>query len=338
VSTPASFPELVRRARARLGYDLQTTARGAGCSESYVSLIEADKRLPSEELAVRLARTLQIDPTDALLALMRSRLPAPVRQLLDPGTLVRDATAQFAISRHFLASHCNARVATITSRLAIEWSGDAVLSHRLEGIEPVAGRPPIKEIVLREPLPAGSAAEVVNQNHKPRILAAPRGLHFEYEGHLAGASYQHVLTFPAGFRAGAGTGAVLSFETRIEVKRGFDMDLQATAAGRGGASGRNHPLSWSFPRYLPLPADRLVVEVSFPAGYRPDGLRPIAWIGDGPIDDVADNLIDSGVCRSHTFAVEGETATLAVDEPLVHYSYGVIWRPMERAAAIDARR
>ena len=54
-ATP-SFPDLVHRARVALGYDLQTTAKGAGCSESYVSLIEADKRLPSEELENRFAK------------------------------------------------------------------------------------------------------------------------------------------------------------------------------------------------------------------------------------------------------------------------------------------
>jgi transcriptional regulator with XRE-family HTH domain len=58
----SSFGAMVRLARARLGVTLAYVSQRAGCSTSFVSDVEHDRRSVSPAVAVRLAKALSHSP------------------------------------------------------------------------------------------------------------------------------------------------------------------------------------------------------------------------------------------------------------------------------------
>lgn len=73
-----SLGETVRHRRTQLGMGIRLIAERVGTSHSYISYIEADKRIPSEEILHKLAEQLAL-PFD-LLRLQAGKLPAELEQ------------------------------------------------------------------------------------------------------------------------------------------------------------------------------------------------------------------------------------------------------------------
>ncbi len=99
--TPSSLGEYIRQARVRSGIRLRELAAKLAITPSYLSDIENDRRIPSQEVLEGIARQLGLD-LDELMA-RAGRLDREVRQYLmrSPG-----AVRLFRrIARHHLDEH-----------------------------------------------------------------------------------------------------------------------------------------------------------------------------------------------------------------------------------------
>lgn len=81
------FGDLIRAARARAGLSqgllaqrLVTSKRPEGVWSTYIGQIEKGEKLPSEELCLKLAEVLELEPVEVLLAAYRDRADTPEAQ------------------------------------------------------------------------------------------------------------------------------------------------------------------------------------------------------------------------------------------------------------------
>jgi transcriptional regulator with XRE-family HTH domain len=97
---PLPLNELLRGGRSRLGLtqgrlagEIKTTQKPHGLWVTYISQIERGEKVPSDEVCLQLARVLELDPVDVLLAAQEARTQVePARALIRNARILSQAT------------------------------------------------------------------------------------------------------------------------------------------------------------------------------------------------------------------------------------------------------
>ena len=79
-------------------------------------------------------------------------------------------------------------------------------------------------------------------------------------------------------------------------------------------------------------------ELRFPEGCQPSDLSVWSWLGNGPLEAAADNLIHRQSCQMHEVVRRDDAVELTVHQPLPLYSYALVWTPLDRVDRLDAVR
>ena len=89
VADGARLGEFLKSARLRRGLTLRELAEDSAVSATFLSRVERNDALPSDELVVKLAKRLGVDASAALLRLLRERVPPEARDLVPLPDMLR---------------------------------------------------------------------------------------------------------------------------------------------------------------------------------------------------------------------------------------------------------
>ena len=99
------FSEMMRSARAALGWSLTQLSSEVGFHPSYLSLVERGQRQLDEKGILRVAKALKLDVQAALIAALRERLPEAERQVLPDSLAANEEDARLQAVRRFQRDH-----------------------------------------------------------------------------------------------------------------------------------------------------------------------------------------------------------------------------------------
>jgi len=328
--------DLVRERRRAAGLTLEEVAVVVGCTSSHLSLVERGKRQMDEAGVVRLATPLGIEPSVALLASLRSRLPEELRHLVSTPGRASDSGAVHQVVRGLQAEHHEFSVEEIEFSGCVDWDGNARVTRHYRGVRPNAAGRPVWEISFRDRRVGKSPAS--DGYAKFAVEEEPASLDYELESETQGEWAVNRLVFPTGWRAGlARSSDRFSFTTESFVPRVFCLDPSAEPKAPPARTLRS-PFLGAFTFHIPYLARTLTVNFAFPVGYAPaKWSEPWAWSGTTPFIEVARNLAQDGVARSITMTAERHLGELRAEEPLVGYSFALVWTPADRQRYLEAR-
>jgi transcriptional regulator with XRE-family HTH domain len=326
----------MKEQRAVRGLTFAQLAAEVGYHPSYLSLVERGLRMVDEEGVVRLAQALELDPTVALLAALRERLPENLRSLV-PTTIDNPSLETLhGAARQLQAGHFDYEVETLRVNASCDWDGNVRLLRTYEGCRPNASGRPVWEVSFREQLvgaEAGGGADLP----KFDVRQAPANLDFQVSSGADGGWRIHRIFFPRGWRRSPHPRED-SFSFAFEVRQPDALVLDAsTAVQRAGHEGLQNPLQSSLSFHVPYFVRHLALAFDFPRPLEPERWDAWSWWGAGGMGNATRNLSGAGQCKSLSFTADGSHAELLVEEPLAGYSFAVVWTPADRQRYLEAR-
>ena len=327
---------LLRRRRLETGMKLSQIAQELGCHESYLSMLERGLRRPIDELVVRLARALKIDPSLALLAALRERLPEEMRSLVPDSVRPEGTQDALSIARQVQAAHAEYEVGCVTIAVTVDWDGNRRMIRTFRDCRPNADGRPVGKLSFRERV-VGVRPEADAPEAKFSILTKPRGLEYEVSSQTVDSWREHRVSFPKGWRrASQKSGDTFSFSLEAYQEKAYVIDT-ASFVARSAAEG-NRPLpQGSINYHLKHFAHRLEVSLDFPRGYEAERWDSQAWFGSEVFDGFTRNLAGKGVSRSFELRSQGDHARLVADDPLAGYTFALVWTPADPKRYLESR-
>ena len=325
---------LIRTTRLTLGMTATELAARLGYDPSYISLVERGLRRLDEEAIVQVALALNIDPTEALLASLRERLPEALRQYAPTRNQVQAAEGGYSNVRDFQARDFEFEIGRSLIDVTADWDGNVHVLHTLEDCRPNPDGRPLYQVAFRRQVPGIEA----NQQAVGRfeLIKAPPQLEYEHEALPADDTIIHRIVFPRGWRR---TSRQIddSFTFVIETYQPEALVLDAERfLKRAQRKGIVMPFRGSLNTYLRYFIRKLEVVLTFPQGYEPDSLKPWVWWGHGSLEQTTRDL-GARPCSSLEFRSNNNKAHLTVDEPLAGYTFSITWAPLDPQRYIEAR-
>jgi transcriptional regulator with XRE-family HTH domain len=391
VSEQVRLGDWLKAARQKNRLTLKEVAEHpeVGVSSTFLSRVERNDALPSDDLLLKLCRRLSLDESTALMHLFREKTspgarrfvpsllhlgpkvePRPEAGLPVEGPLqqvralfgdlhadnarlrqtnaalrdeVRDLTSAVAESKRaflpdvnrFLVSLFNYESDVVRRDVVVSRNGDCTIHVTLEGIRPVKGAKPIRNLTHSVYLPHAADGKLTIANSDEELKASfriwekPPGLAMtaDYRDEGGGRGTFQV-NFTDGYQWSADP-TKLSYSFAYRLDKAFAMTLE-DAAARYKNSVQNEPLEWSA-CFINKPVHRLEMSVTFPEGYAPRYVDRWVWWTETSFLENDNNLAEKLLAEpaDGIEIEEGERTRvhLRAQNPLLGFSYAIVWRP-----------
>ena len=326
---------MIRQARKDRGMTIQQVAQAVGFDRSYFSLLERGRRRLDDEAVARVALLLGLDPTEALLAGVRERLPEPLRGFI-PADLQRDDADLLHAARTHQSQAFDFEIERSRIRATSDWDGNVRFERTLEGCRPNAAQRPVFEITFRERA-VGESDDGRAGPGEPsfELLTAARGVPYEHRVVRNGSWTIHRLFFPRGWRRAAqAVSDAFSFRLRSYHPRGLFLST-AQFVEEAEAAGISQEPVGRLNVYVRHFVRQLEVTLDFPEQYRPKGWQSWAQWGQGDPPSAAN--MAHHACRALRMKTGSSSAKLIADEPLAGYTFSIRWTPLSTQQCLEAR-
>ena len=332
----ALFSEMMRSARAGLGWSLTQLSSEVGFHPSYLSLVERGQRQLDEKGILRVAKALKLDVQAALIAALRERLPEAERQVLPESLAANEDDARLQAVRRFQRDHFDYEVERLRVQVSVDWDGNVRTVRTFEGCRPNAAGRPVWEIAFRERI-VGAEPPADAPQAKFAVRQVPAGLEYHASSGTEGPWRQHRLFFPKGWRRSPEAIAdSFSFVFETHQEKALPLD-DATFIERSAREGLHNPLLRAYSFFLPYFLNRLEIAFDFPGDYAPERWEKWIWWGKGPLESDTRNLADAKLSRSLELQTRRGHAELLANEPVAGYTYSLVWIPASRQRYLEAR-
>lgn len=369
--TEVTVGSILKDARRRLGWRVKdvTAKTSARISASYLSCIENDLRLPSEELLLELALLLNLDQRELYLRLVRAKAPAIVREQMfaapesAPSTAfvaLRELPLREILERAADADSCRQESERLRREVTRLQSREGDAADFATHWERTASR--YRMHIERTVLDAELSLEGDVTLHRHVIGLTPR------RGRAPLLAIQHVVRVHRLPGTSEDDGFKLLEQpdgVPLEVEReqlGADQSLIRICFPDGltYAADDAHRVSYSIRStlrgaysmeraagermgdafadadgrsnvivFVDKPCDVVEVVVRFPRYYVADGIE--AWAGTQEFYETQDNFIEERICESWELSSGDDyRAVLRIHKPQIGMKFGVIWRPLYR--------
>ncbi len=267
-------------------------------------MVEAGDRVPSDELVVRLARVLEIDPLAAITRAVRDRLPPELRDLapLSAGSN-REAARLHALECF------DYEIARLEVTLTANAAGDIRILRRYTDLKPRLGRTLRIVRFAERAAPSHLQVPVLKPISQPDDVFA----NTHSEASADGAWHRHRIEFPRGWER----------KTKA-MAEGMTFDIEVARKGVFSLRGQDIG-SYNYTNVQPTLSLRIALDIVNGAEAPSEWLPITGWLGGGEFDATRDNQIDK-CCRSYSVERTTNSTTVEIVEPLLHATIAIPWR------------
>jgi transcriptional regulator with XRE-family HTH domain len=230
----------------------------------------------------------------------------------------------------------NYSIETVKKDVVIDADGKASITTSILGITPNVKGNPIRTLshIIYLPEPLGEAPGITGSLQSFDVLSKPKGLKMEtsFKRESKGKGVL-TLSLPEGL-AYKPQQTKLSYGFSYELEKAFLMVLEEAMVAYGQRTVHNMILEWSS-CFVKRPTKKLISTVLFPEGYNPTYLDIWVWLTEVSFLESEENLAPKLLLNKTdgitlTSRDNRMLATLSVEDPLLGFSYGIVWQPLSK--------
>ena len=230
----------------------------------------------------------------------------------------------------------NYSIDTVKKDVIMHEDGKASISTTMYGIAPSVAGNPIRTLSHNIYIPSsqGGISGMTGKLESFSIASKPANLKIDYSFHLESKEKAVLnIVFPEGFSYKPRQGE-LSYSFSYQLDKAFLMTLEEAMVAYGQKTVHDMILEWSS-CFVKRPTRKLITSVLFPAGYNPMYIDRWVWLTEVSFLESEENLAPRlllGETDGIVVSNQGNRllASLSVENPLLGFSYGIVWQPLSR--------